>query len=466
MRLASILDVPLPSGTLHHLAVRARPRVDRPLPISFDQRRHVSDGDRPGSWIALSLRLDPHVDAKDLARAWRRVLLRHPDLCAVFSRGPGGEITLHEGEVSVGGWYEVPTPDPGPSPEAPDRTVVPDRTAVPVNATLQALLDRTCRPLAEPSSALCVVTPSDREPDRRPVAVIASDHAHVDMWSMLVLATDLRTALACDEPMPPAARFSRHTALLAERGPVPAQVLEDWRQVLAAGEGTMPTFPLPLGDLSVPRPDVVSVREVLDGDGLAGLDEVARAQGVRTTALALTAVSRVTQDMSGRPLRAVFPVHSRDQARWRDACGWFITNSVLDVEESRPDAVTDAVRRAVRRGAVPLRQVFSQTGRMPTPPGMLAVSWMDVRRMAVRLPPEARAQAITASLPTDGVMIWFVAEDEGLHLRCRYPATDEARVSVRAWTDGIVEAVRGAAEDHAHAAAPVAPRRERPIGRP
>jgi hypothetical protein len=79
------------------------------------------------------------------------------------------------------------------------------------------------------------------------------------------------------------------------------------------------------------------------------------------------------------------------------------------------------------------------------PSGMFAISWMDMRRMPVGLPEEADARAITSRVRTDGVMIWFVLEDTGLHLRCRYPDTPEARDSVDTWLDGIVAGLRSAA---------------------
>ena len=42
-------------------------------------------------------------------------------------------------------------------------------------------------------------------------------------------------------------------------------------------------------------------------------------------------------------------------------------------------------------------------------------------------------------------MIWFIVNDAGLHLRCRYPDTPDARESMDTWLDGVSTALREAA---------------------
>ncbi len=425
MRLASIVSAGLPAGALHSLDLRLRPFPDAPVQVSFDQGRHVGAGDRPGSWLALSLRVPEHAP-ENLERAWRRVVARHGDLRTVFSRGDDGALACHEAEVDCRGWDEHPV---GSS----------------MDAAVRELLDATCRPFGAPSHRLCRITPDADGVDGRPVVVIASDHAHVDMWSMMVLAHDLLEALETGEDLPHAASFGEHSALLASAPPAPIDVREAWEQALAEGGDTMPVFPLPLGELSAPVPDVVEVRDVLDAAGAEGLAAAAAGQGVRTTALALALLAQVTEQLSGQRLRAVFPVHSRDEQRWLSSCGWFITNAVLDVPAADPAEAAAAVRRALTLGSVPLAPIFAPRGGMPVPAGMFALSWMDMRRMSVSLPVTADARAITASVPTNGLMIWFVLEDAGLHLRCRYPDTAVAHRSVSAWLDEIQRTFRRAA---------------------
>ena len=47
---------------------------------------------------------------------------------------------------------------------------------------------------------------------------------------------------------------------------------------------------------------------------------------------------------------------------------------------------------------------------------------------------------------TDGVMIWFVINDSGMHLRCRYPDTRQARRAMRTWLAGLVYGLRAPLE--------------------
>ena len=81
-------------------------------------------------------------------------------------------------------------------------------------------------------------------------------------------------------------------------------------------------------------------------------------------------------------------------------------------------------------------------GGMPSSPGMFAVSWLDGRRVPVPVAPELEVQHVSAVTRTDGVMIWFLVNASGLHLRCRYPDTAQARRSVGGWLDALQDGLR------------------------
>ncbi len=422
MRLSHIDLLDLPAGDVHAYTVELRVRADRPLPVSFDQRRHVGEGDRAGSWMAIALRL-PHRDRTALAAAWDRVVMRHPTLHTVFARD-GGEVVLHDAEVGTGRWRTHPVP--------------PGETSA---AVIGAVFDEACRPFGRPSHALCVVEPEVPADDGRSWVVIGSDHAHVDMWSLVVLGRDLQRALDGEDDAGVAAAFAAHTAALAEMPPAPEEVREGWHEAITAGGGAMPVFPLPLGDLHEPRPEVVEIRDVLDADGVARLDARAAAAGVRATAVALSALTEVSLHHAGVPLRAVFPVHSRTEQRWRDSVGWFITNSILESADPDPVACAAALKRTLALGSYPLAPLLAPWGGMPATPGMFAVSWLDLRRMPVSAPAGSAAHWVSARLRVDGVMVWFVLDDTGLHLRCRHPDTPQARASMAAWLSAVSDAL-------------------------
>ena len=422
MRLTNVAQMSLPRGTLHSFAVRATERDGRPLPISFDQRRHVGAGARPGSWMAIAFRIPADTTLAELGAAWLAVIERHGTLRSAFSREGTGELALHEIEIAGGEWLQHPVGD-----DELTRDV------------LRGVLDAACSPFERPSHRVCVVFPDAPDPlDPRPTAVIGSDHAHVDMWSLLVLVRDLIAILEgrSHAGRDAAASFAEHSELLERMPPAPVDVRQRWSDILAIEDGAMPAFPLSLGDVSTPRREVVVVRDVLSADETLAFEARAIDEGVRMTALALSVLAETTTRMSGAPLRAVFPVHSRNEPRWHDSVGWFITNAVIQIADTDPVASARAVKDALALGSYPLAPIFEPYGGMPAGPGMFAISWLDTRRLP---PVEATLgiQYVSAVIETDGVMIWFIVNDDGLHLRCRYPDTAEARSSVGGWLDRV-----------------------------
>ncbi|NHI20593.1 condensation domain-containing protein [Phycicoccus endophyticus] len=435
MRLTNVAQMSLPPGRVRSLALAPTGPPGRRLPVSFDQGRHVGEGDRPGSWMAVAVRLSGPADEDALAEAWQAVVQRHGTLRTAFSRTGDGDLRLHEVTLGAGTWSEHPV----------------DGHAT--REVLRDVLDTACRSCAVPSHRLCLVVPDADAEDPRPALVIAADHAHVDMWSLVVLVRDL---LACLEDvragtgpvgasLPAAPAFAEHTAALEARPAAPGQVRRRWADILEAEGGLMPLFPLPLGDVSSARPEVVEVRDVLDAEEVGTLSQRAHEAGLRTIALAVSALTSATREVAHRPLRAVFPVHSRYEGRWHDACGWFITNAVIESFDPDPAACASAVKEALGLGSWPLAPILAPWGGMPQAPGMFAVSWLDTRRLPVRIDPALELQYVSARIRTDGVMVWFVVNDSGLHLRCRYPDTPQARENVGAWLDAVERALRVAA---------------------
>ncbi|MCS5498612.1 peptide synthetase [Cnuibacter physcomitrellae] len=462
MRLTTVAQMSLSTGRLHSLRLRAVGDPVREVPVSFDQGRHVGAGDRPGSWMALAFRLPRPTTTAELEAAWLEVVARHGTLRTVFSRRDDGALRLHETEVVSAGWSEHPV-DAGED----------------ARAVLRAVLDVECRPFAAPSHLVCLVEPGDGEADRRPMCVIASDHAHVDMWSLAVLGRDVLGLLdralptvegaasgdagaasgealpaeagaasgeagaasggtaAVRDDGPPFPAFAEHTAALEAMPPAPDEVRRDWAAALEGTGGVMPAFPLPLGTLAEPREAVVEIRDVLGPEELSRFEAAARARGVRALSLATASLASVTRRLADAPLRAVFPVHSRFEERWRHSVGWFITNSILECDDADPVACAADVARAITLGGYPLAPLLAPYGGMVEPRGMFALSWLDVRRLPVALPAELEAQYVSAVISTDAVMIWFIVNTSGMHLRCRYPDTAEARDSLGRWLDAL-----------------------------
>ncbi|WP_291082814.1 hypothetical protein [Dietzia sp. UBA5065] len=470
MRLTTVTRMSLPDGVVHRFATDVTPGQGEDLPPSFDQARHASLGPRAGSWMAVAFHLPFPAGRDQVARAWLAVVARHGTLRTVLE-GHDDELRLRPVELHPLGW-QTPSAEPGEDPRA----------------VLRRVLDEACCPFARPAHALCLVEPRSADPAERPVVVIGLDHSHVDAWSLLVLMRDFCSCLddlACGlEPgtcLPPAAAFADHTRELAARPPALPRVRRRWAEILSRGQGGMPVFPIGLGDLSTPREEVVEVRDVLEPDGVAALERAAARDGVRMVALAMAEMTAVFRRREGVGLRAVLPVHSRHDDhrgdRWHDSVGWFITNSVIECEEPDPRACAAAVRDAVELGSHALGPILEPHGGMPHTPGMFAISWLDHRRLPIDVDLSLRPQHVSAAIRTNGVMVWFVTNGSGLHVRCRYPDTAEARDSVGGWLDevcaGLVRRALGgdsAGGDGAGGAvspgAPPGPARDRPAATP
>ena len=441
--------------------------------------------------MAVSFQLDGPASLEEISAAWLAVIARHGTLRTVFdwqpssgsaareanhsspaaaasaagasgrSGGPESDLLLREVGISAGAWEQLAAPEqerhpigfggPELSPQLPASRE--HLSATEVKAALRAHFDSVCDPFGTPSHRLCVIDDGEsaavRETAGSPQIIIASDHSHVDAWSLLVLVRDftgvlenLRAGRPPAHGLPVPESFAAHTSAMENKPVPPESIRLRWEEILKAGGGVMPTFPLPLGDISLPVSEKVEVRDVLDSAELDRLEAHAKQAGVRLIAVAVSVMTRLFKELGGQPLRTVFPVHSRDEPRWFDSVGWFITNAVLENDDDDLLASYQAVKEAIRLGSHPMSPIMRPYGGMPSKPGMFAMSWLDHRRLPINVDDALNAQHVSAVVQTDGVMIWFVVNDTGLHLRCRYPDTKEARETMHTWLDAVVEGLR------------------------
>ena len=406
--------------------------------------------------MAVAFRLDVPATPVQLEQAWLRVIQRHETLRTRVV--DPADPTLEMLHVSHGRWSAARPSQPRVHLSSAFTSSTDPRYV------LREVFDEACDPFATPSHQMCVVDHSmPVEPQAASMTgkndhatnqftdatvVIGLDHCHTDAWSLLVLVRDFTAFLhgvVAENPddvhsfpvLPPANSFGEHSQDLLARPPAPAPVQEAWKQIMDVN-GQMPTFPLPLGDLSEPRDQVVEIFDVVDAEGLESFEAAAQERGVRLLGMAVAAMA---------PFSAVFPVHSRRQpftppGTWAHAMGWFITNSVIRCSSSDPAEAMNSVKEAIELGSYPLEPLLEPWGGMPHTIGMLAVSWLDNRKLPVQVDPALDPQHVSAEIKVNGVMLWFVVNHDGMHLRVRYPDTPEARANVSSWCRSVCESIR------------------------
>lgn len=457
MRLTTVYNMDLRPGMVLRYDVTAQPyKTSSTPPISFDQKRHCSLGPRPGSWMAVAFALPSAATDTQLEQAWLQVIQRHETLRTrvVNPSNPALEMV----HVSSGQWSAARPSHPRVRLSSTFTSSTDPRRV------LREIFDEACDPFATPSHQMCVVDHTTHidpqaasmtgDGDLTPhqftdaTVVIGLDHCHTDAWSLLVLIRDFTAflhaiqagtsgSLTPSPVLPPAHSFGEHTRDLLARPLAPAAVHSAWKRIMEV-DGQMPTFPLPLGDLSEPRDQVVKIHDVVDAEGLQSLETAAQKRGVRLLGVAVAAMA---------PLKAVFPVHSRRQPftpprTWAQAMGWFITNSVIRCSSSDPQEAMKSVKEAIKLGSYPLEPLLEPWGGMPHTTGMLAVSWLDNRKLPVQVDPALDPQHVSAEIKVNGVMLWFVVNHDGMHIRVRYPDTPEARSNVSGWCRSVCESIR------------------------
>ena len=165
------------------------------------------------------------------------------------------------------------------------------------------------------------------------------------MWSMLVIARDLLSALdagAGREPLPgPAPAFVEHTQALLDRNAAPDHVRHRWEDIIGDSGGVMPKFPLPGCAPSAAR----ACRKCAMCSISTTVQHLLRRPA--TTASTRTRCGCDDCDdprVGGNPLRAVFPCTYVTTTTGMTQSAGSLPNSVLE-SRSRPRAAAAAVKR-------------------------------------------------------------------------------------------------------------------------
>lgn len=163
---------------------------------------------------------------------------------------------------------------------------------------------------------------------------ISIDHLHVDPMFIGTVFWEIRAmynALMEGEgpiALPPAGSYAEYC--LRERAHTGALTLESpqirqWIEFFEHNDGSLPSFPLPLGDTALPSTgELLSVR-LLDAHQTARFEEACTAAGARFSGGVFAAAAHAEFELTGsRTYCAVTPVGTRNSPAEFLTTGWFI----------------------------------------------------------------------------------------------------------------------------------------------
>lgn len=437
-----------PRGPSHnqfaHISRALTRRVDPELLDIVDEPTGDKAKAAPTGWLGVSFDV-AHVNRYCIRRALEAWIARHETLRSGFrATSPGVDsdferFTLDPGEVSL---------------EEVDLGLFVDRHLL--SNALDDLFNRSTDAVTWPSYAFAAIQTASTT-----TLVLAFDHVNIDGYSILLAVTELRELVDADYENRPHTLasvasyvdFAHHERLEASQAPASHPALAPWRDFLGSS-GTLPRFPLPDGLppgsqipqqtqcidlLSDAEADAFSVwcRAHGVGSAVGYLAAMALATGRCREASPAAALPHDPELGSRRGFRSLVSTHTRFDARWANALGWFTAVAPFTVnlddcidlgavlQEAGPAWV-----RAKQGATLPMARV-SELLDVPLEPRFV-VSYIDARhaRMANRWK-TWNAQAYLGDVgPTDEVYLWINRVPGETYVTWRFPGNDECAAQI------------------------------------
>ncbi len=480
MRLGDIHDHNLPLGQLSVWSVsdgtRARAHVQPadPRGPSHNQQDHIQHAlarrveaaeldfatepsappakAAPTGWIGVSFEV-PLLTGDEIARVLEEWIDRHETLRSGFRAEP---------DHGQGGGFERFTLGPG------DVTLTETSLGVFVDErlladTLDDHFNRSTDAALWPTYAFATIRTVDRM-----TVVLAFDHVNVDGYSILLAVAEIRELVdARREGRPSHLRaaasyleFVQEELAVASAATASHEAVETWRAFLD-GERSLPAFPLPDGlPPGSQIPQEARCLPLLGEDNVGAFGSFCRANGVSTSAGFLAAMALAFTRLGGAggiepasvhpngagfvTFRSLVSTHTRHEARWAEAIGWFTALAPfavdVDADQQLVDIlphVGDAWAVAKRGAGLPMPRIgeLLDTSLQPR----FVVSYLDARYAdALCRRPGWDAHAYLGDIgPTDGVHVWINRFPDETYLTWRFPGNETCRTEVQAVTEAM-----------------------------
>ena len=479
MRFSDLRDLDLPLGQLSvwrasdaTLANAAARNAD-PRGPSHNQNGHIShaltrrvDPDlydlvepsgesgkaAPTGWLGVSFEV-PSVGSERLQRVFEAWIGRHETLRSGFRPTSVGVIdvdferfTLDSDEVHL---------------DEEDLGLFIDNVAL--ADTLEDLFNRSTDAISWPAYAFAAIRSVTTT-----TVVMAFDHVNIDGYSILLSVGEIRELVdAVREgrssdlaPVPSYLDFVQDELAQASEASASHEAVETWRAFLG-DRGTLPKFPLPDGLAPGSQvPQEARCIPILTDAQSAAFAACCRANGASSATGFLAAMSLaftrlggqtgIEQSLAGQSgpgavgFRSLVSTHTRHEAHWAEALGWFTAIAPFEVEIGAEQELIDVLPQVVdswtaaKRGAgLPMSRISDLLDTSLQP--RFVVSYLDARHTRSASDWQAwNAHACLGDVgPTDEVYVWINRMPTETYLTWRFPGNDVCRAEIEAVTESM-----------------------------
>ena len=334
--------------------------------------------------------------------------------------------------------------------------------AVALADTLDDLFNRSTDAVSWPAHAFAAISSATST-----TVIMAFDHVNVDGYSILLAVGDIREFVDADHegrpsqlaPVPSYLDFVQSELALASGASTSHEAVDTWREFLG-DHGTLPHFPLPDGlPPGSQVPQEARCIPILTATQSTAFSSWCRANGASAAtgflaamSLAFTRRGKTTIDSSLIDLtqtdvvrfRSLVSTHTRHEACWAEALGWFTAIAPFSVEFGADQDLIDILPRVGdalsvgKQGAkLPMARI-SDLLDIPLQPRFV-VSYLDARyARGANQWQKWNAHAYLGDVgPTEEVYLWINRVPTETYLTWRFPGNEICRTEIEAITESM-----------------------------
>ncbi|MEY9933145.1 hypothetical protein ABH926_007798 [Catenulispora sp. GP43] len=445
MRMIEFVDDAIaPGRVLVWSAVGAEPAAGDGAPPSLIQQTYLRQswaqraaGAAKPRWWGVAADVAGRFDRDAMAGVFAELVRRHDAFRAMFHVEDGGVEYRQVGADRV----EFVAEDLGTPGTGRELAV-----------RLSEIFDRRTDPFTWPQYVFVTV---ERESDW--TVLFSADHVVIDLYSLANVGNELvelyESAVEGREPqLFPGVRYAEFCEAEREALPSPEVLTESvglWHALAESGDGTLPGFPIDLGDFRE-QPRVAAYEESVLADAAMTqrFERWCRSHGGSLPS-GLAAAVAIASTPAGEPFRTILAVGTRPVGP-RSTMGWYVTAAPLSFpvgDDSSGLRATMATAHAAMRTIdrdIPYAVV---TDRLPPELGFDDASWLsivDFRSLpGAERHTEWNLRAVGAPRYVTGGDLWINIVARGLTAHVRYPSSDEARKRVLRFLDTIADIIAG-----------------------